>query len=100
MDSESVLLGAVQGLVSDARERLHLDGELILVLPRWMWERYGQEALTASFRRLNVEHVELVDTWDGDSAQIAQMLLYQKGTWHTNHFIGETDPNCQGCQVT
>lgn len=93
---ELIILDAARKAADSMRARSGV-GELVLVLPRWMWERYGQERLTASFQRLRIQHVELVSTWDEGPAQ---MLLYQKGTWHTNHAIGETSPTCEGCQVT
>lgn len=100
--SPDQIVGTVQQAFDNARTR-GLEGpsqdEWVLVLPRRFWEQHGQEALTASFRRIGIQHVELVDTAQSDPAR-AQLLIYAKGTWHTNHSLGETHPDCEGCQAT
>lgn len=73
-------------------------GELVLVLPRWLWNRYGQEGLTSSLQRLGVQHVKVIEDWVDAHGTDAKFLLYEAGTWHTNHHIGDTSPSCEGCQ--
>lgn len=97
MDEEAVVSAAAE-LVPQYRARNPGADELVLVLPRWMWNQFGQERLTASFKRLGVRHVELVGDWTESVASKPQMLLYAAGTWHTNHHIGQTNPDCEGCR--
>lgn len=98
MDEEAVV-STVADLAQQYRTQNPATDELVLVLPRWMWDQYGQERLTASFKRVGVQHVKLVDDWVGatDTAN-PQLLLYAAGTWHTNHHIGQMNPDCEGCQ--
>ena len=91
-------MSAVAELVPEYRARHPRADELVLVLPRWMWSQYGQGRLTVSFRRLGVKHVHLVGDWREAHAARPELLLYTAGTWHTNHHIGQTNPDCEGCQ--
>ncbi len=95
---EEDLVANVAELASAYRARHHGTDELVLVLPRWMWDRYGQDQLTAAFQRNGIQHVKLVEDWAESSEENAQLLLYAAGTWHTNHHIGQTRPDCEGCQ--
>jgi hypothetical protein len=98
MVTEEGLVSIVDGLATSYRTRSPQTDELALVLPRWMWDTYGQERLTASFRRVGVQYVKLVDDWSEEHAIKPQLLLYAAGTWHTNHHIGQTNPDCEGCR--
>lgn len=96
MNEDDVVAAAAE-MVMGYRARSP-DAELALVLPRWMWNQYGQERLTASFQRLGIQQVQLVEDWSESHAAKPQMVLYTAGTWHTNHHIGQTSPDCEGCQ--
>jgi hypothetical protein len=96
---EETIVSTVAQLASQYRTRCQDADELVLVLPRWMWDQYGQERLTASLQRLGVQQVKLVDDWSEASALKPQVLLYAAGTWHTNHHVGETNPDCEGCML-
>lgn len=96
--TEEGLVSIVGELASNYRDRSAQTDELVLVLPRWMWDMYGQERLTASFRRVGVQHVQLVGDWSQEHAIKPQLLLYAAGTWHANHHVGQTSPDCEGCQ--
>jgi hypothetical protein len=68
---------------------------LTLVLPRWLYDQVDKERLTEAFHRLDINRAELVDNYPGDRAQ---MLLYESGTWHSGHAVGETREGCEGCE--
>jgi hypothetical protein len=97
MDEDAVV-STVAELAQQYRTKNPATDELVLVLPRWMWDQFGQERLTASFKRVGVQHVKVVDDWRQEHTSRPQLLLYAAGTWHTNHHIGQTNPDCEGCQ--
>lgn len=96
--SEDDLIAVAQQMVGDYRSRLAptASDEMVIVLPRWVYEKFGQERLTASLNRVGIQNVEVTEDWQPKTK--AQMLVYTKGTWHAGHGIGETDSDCAGCQ--
>lgn len=84
-------------LVANYREKMGRPGEpLTLVLPRWLHQQVGGERLAASFQRLGINRVELVGGYEETGS--AQALLYESGTWHSGHEVGETRSGCKGCE--
>jgi hypothetical protein len=96
--AEEDLVSTVADLATQYRTRHPQADELVLVLPRWMWDQYGQERLTASFRRVGVQYVKVVEDWMETTTPGPQLLLYAAGTWHTNHHIGQVSETCEGCR--
>lgn len=95
--AEAVMLQHVRQLVAERRAQLG-GGELAIALSRRVWELYGGETFTKTLHQCGILHVNVVeDAWGGDPTKV-ELLLYVKGTVHTGHGIGETRPDCQGCQ--
>lgn len=96
MTAKENFLAAVHQMVEKRYDYRGVNEELVLVLPRWAWEHYGQEQLTASFIGMGIQHVQIVEDWQPTDK--VQLLLYAKGTWHTGHGIGERRSDCEGCE--